>query len=224
MTFQLPRAQHIVLFIFIIGMGFTALASAELTGPVVEAVSYYNLAVDAAANESYDEAMILIDKTLQIQPDFYLAQITKAGLLSQNEKYNEAERLLNQAESTHPDNPYVLAAKSSFFVQTGRYEESLIAADGALKNDPTLVEAWINKGTAHGGLAQYEEELNASLGALTYDPENPDAISNYNFAKQAIMMDQNKSHPDDAEKTPLFGFVALVAVLSAVALVRVLQR
>jgi len=224
MTFQLPRAHHIVIFIFIIGMGFTALVSAELTGPVVEAVSYYNLAVDAAANESYDEAMILIDKSLQIKPDLYLAQITKAGLLSHNGKYNEAENLLDQAESTHPDNVYVLAAKSSLFLQTGRYEESLIAADDALKNDPTLVEAWVNKGTAHGELAQYEEELNASLEALTYDPENTDAIFNYNFAKQKIIMDQNKNRPDDAEKTPLFGFVALVAVLSAVALVRVLQR
>ena len=64
-------------------------ALAGLEGPVVDALSYYNQAVDAAGQGSYEEAMNLIDKSLQIQPDFYLAQITKSkSALPQKVEYS----------------------------------------------------------------------------------------------------------------------------------------
>ena len=220
MVFRLQRAQQIIALctIFCISLGIGP-AFAALEGPVVEAISYYNLAVDAAANESFDDAMNLIDKSLEIQPDFYLAQITKASLLSQHGEFTQAEDILAQAEHSHPDNPYVLAAKASLFVETGKYEPALKAADAALKLEPSLVEAWIIKGTAHGGLAQFEEEMNASTEALRYDPDNPDAKSNYDFAMKAIRMNQNKNGQEPAEKTPLSAPATLAGVLSAVALV-----
>jgi tetratricopeptide (TPR) repeat protein len=203
-------------FLFCITMVLLCIvpASAGLEGPVIDALSYYNQAVDAAAEGSYEEAMNLIDKSLQIQPDFYLAQITKASLLSQKSEYKEAEDLLMQAEQSHPDNAFVLAAQASLFIETGRYKEALDAADAALEKDPSLVEAWVLKGTAHGGLAQYEEEINASDRALQIEPAHPQALSNLKFATESLTI-QNKTGQDDAERTPLSIPVVLAGALFA---------
>ena len=204
-------------FLFCIGMVLLCIvpALAGLEGPVVDALSYYNQAVDAAGQGSYEEAMNLIDKSLQIQPDFYLAQITKASLLSQKGEYSEAEDLLKQAEQSHPNNAFVLAAHASLYIETGRYKEALTAAEAALEKDPTLVEAWVLKGTAHGGLAQYEEEIHASERALQIEPAHPQALSNLKFATESLTIHQNKTGQDGAEKTPLSIPVVLAGALFA---------
>ena len=191
-----------------------------LEGPVVDAISYYNKAVDAAANQSYDEALALINRSLEIQPDFYLALITKAGILQQKGNYDEAESLLDQAEKTHPDNAYVLTAQASLFIETGRYQEALKAADAAVNKDPTLVEAWVLKGTAHGGLGEFEEEKNASEQALARDPNNPQALSNYQFATGSLMTKSRKTGQDYPE-TPLSIPTVLAGGLFAVVLRRI---
>ena len=198
-----------------------ATASPGLEGPVVDAVSFYNQAVDAAENGSYEEALVLVDKSLQIKPDFYLAQITKAGLLSRKGDYDEAEVLLKKAEQNHKDNPYILAAMASLYIETGEYQKALDAADSALENDPSLVEAWVLKGTSHGGLSEFEEEKYASEQALLIDPTNPEALSNYRYATQALMNYQDKNDQGYAGKAPLSLPVLLAGVLFALGLLRV---
>lgn len=224
MNFSIQKAQtNFFLFCIVLILFCAVPASAGLEGPVVDAISFYNQAVDAAAQGSYEEALILINKSLQIQPDFYLALITKASLLSQKGEFSDAEKLLIQAEKSHPDNAYVLAAQASLFIETGKYKEALNAADGALEKDPSLVEAWVLKGTAHGGLGEFEEEINASEKALLIDPAHPDALSNLEFASESLKMHQSKTGQDDAEKTPLSLPVVLAGGLFAVVLRKMMQ-
>ncbi len=214
------KAQVFFFFIWISCISLLiAPAYGGLEGPVVDAISYYNQAVDAAANQSYDEALTLIDKSLEIQPDFYLALITKAGILQQKGNYTGAESLLKQAEKSHPDNAYVLTAQASLFIETGRYQEARKAADAAVTKDPTLVEAWVLKGTAHGGLGEFEEEKNASLQALARDPQNPQALSNYQFATESLKAKSRKTG-QDYPKTPLSVPAVLAGGLFAVVLRR----
>lgn len=224
MNLSIQKAQtKSLLFCFIIMLLCAAPASAGLEGPVVDAISFYNQAVDTAANGSYEEALILIDKSLQIQPDFYLAQITKASLLTQKGDYSDAERLLIQAGKSHPDNAYVLAAQASLYVKTGRYKEALKAANTALEKDPSLVEGWVVKGTAHGGLGEFEEEINASEKVLQLDPAHPDALSNLKFATESFKEHQSKTDQDGAEKTPLSTPVVLVGGLFALVLRKMMK-
>ena len=219
---KIKKAQMFSLLISLVMLpAGIATASPGLEGPVVDAVSFYNQAVDAAENGSYEEALVLVDKSLQIKPDFYLAQITKAGLLSRKGDYDEAEVLLKKAEQNHKDNPYILAAMASLYIETGEYQKALDAADSALENDPSLVEAWVLKGTSHGGLGEFEEEKLASKQALLIDPSNPEALSNYHYATQALMDHQNKNDQGYAGKAPLSIPVLLAGVLFALGLLRV---
>ncbi|MDD1724578.1 MAG: tetratricopeptide repeat protein [Methanospirillum sp.] len=198
--------------------------SAELKGKVVDAVSYYNQAVDAASNSSPDEALVLIDKSLALNPDFHLALVTKAGILIDAGRYVEAETCLNKADSIKPADPYVNSSKASLYVNTVRYRESLESAEKALGEDPSLVEAWVLKGTACGALGEYEEEINASSQALTLDPRNTKARSNYEYARQAINQNQSINRQENAQKSPLPGFVALGACFFSVCFYRVSRR
>ncbi len=214
--------------LYLIGVLLTlqciAPVSAGLEGPVVDAITYYNQAVDAAANGSYEESLILINKSLEIKPDFYLAQVTKASILTHIGDYPQAEELLQMAEKTHPDNGYILAAKASLFIETGRYKDALNAAEQALEHDPTLVQAWVLKGTAHGALGEFENEINASEKALSLDPTDAGALSNYQFAMAALTQYQNKTDRGVPEKTPLSLPIVLGAGLFAVGLWRMKKK
>lgn len=211
------RWQFLIIFIhlIIIALIISPSSAAAMEGPFVDAVTYYNSAVDAASNGSDNLALELVDKALKIQPDFYLAQVTKAGLLSKEGNHTVALQILDEANRSHPDNPYILAAKASVFINAGQYIEARKNADEAIKHDPTMVDAWILKGTAHGGLGEYENELNASERALKIDPENLNAKSNYNYAVEKIRSQQKNNDQDDVESTPLPLFVVLGALFFA---------
>ena len=202
-------------FLFITLMiGVIPPAMAGLEGPTVDAISYYNKAVDAAENGSTDEALYLINESLAIQPDFSLALITKAGLLIDKSRYDEAEAIINRLEPKNPDDPYILSTKASIYVNTGRFNEAIKEADKVLVKDPTLVNAWILLGTAYGGLGRYDDEINASEKALNLDPQNQKAQSNLDFAREAISHQKSTTYQGDAgKKTPFPGYVVLEAFL-----------
>ncbi|PWR75250.1 hypothetical protein DLD82_05535 [Methanospirillum stamsii] len=206
--------------LFFMGLFFTPAYAGQMEGPLVDAVSYYNQAVDAASQGSDQMAMDFLDKALSLQPDFYLAQITKAGLLSKNGNNSEAMQLLEDVNKTHPDNKYYLATMTSVFINTGQFEKAITSADAALLKDPTLIEVWILKGTAHGALGEFEEEIIASEQALKIDPENINAISNLNYAREMITVKQNKTHQGGVETTPISVFFVLTGVLVSFLLFR----
>jgi tetratricopeptide (TPR) repeat protein len=225
MILKKNRTKMFLILILLILFSFSEPVMAGLKGPTVDAISYYNQAVDAASNGSVDEALFLINESLTIQPDFPLALITKAGLLIDKGHYSEAEPIVVKLQLTNPDDPYVLSTKASLLVNTGKYDEALKTADMVITKNPEMVEAWILKGTAYGGLHQYQDEISASEHALKLNPNNEKARINLNYGKEMLIQHQNTSHPVDAEtKTPLPGYVALEAFLVCVFLGLVMKR
>lgn len=202
-----------LLFILLVLIGSADVVSAAIEGPVMDSINYYNAAVDAASNGSYEEALTLIDISLSYQPEFHLGLVTKGGILTALGGYDAALSVLDAAEAVRPGDPSVLSAKASVYVHTGRYDDALEAADLALMKDPDLVEAWILKGTAHGGLGQYQQELKASEEALAREPDNPLALQNYQYASAMISSDQGESPEGGGREAPLSMFSVLVAFL-----------
>ena len=215
MKHWLKRAHcHLMVILVIMALGSPLVTGAEMEGPMVDAISFYNQAVDAAAQGSDSQAMMYINKALEIEPDLYLALITKAGLLSKQGDHTSAMELLDHAEKKHPDNPYILAARAFVFINDGKYLQARDAASRAVAIDPTLTEAWVIKGTAHGALEEYDEELNASMQALQYDPENAEARSNFDFAQDHLNQRLDDTPQTAAETTPFPGYIVLMAFLS----------
>lgn len=209
-----------LLFILLFLIGSADVVSAAIQGPVMDSINYYNAAVGAASNGSYQEALTLIDISLSYQPEFHLGLITKAGILTALGEFDTALSILDEAEAIRPGDPSVLSAKASVYVHTGRYDEALEAADMALMKDPNLVEAWILKGTAHGGLGQYQQELQASQEALSREPDNPLALMNYQYAAEMVSSGQAETSEEAGGKAPLSVLSVLVAFLVSLVVVR----
>lgn len=212
--------KKLSLFILLFLLGSAGVVSAAIEGPVMDSINYYNAAVDAASNGSYEEALTLIDISLSYQPEFHLALVTKGGILTALGEYETALSVLDEADTVKPGDPSVLSAKASVYVHTGRYDDALEAADLALIKDPDLVEAWILKGTAHGGLGQYQQELQASQEALAREPDNPLALLNYQYAADMISPGQAETSEEAGGKAPLSVFSVLVAFLVSLVVVR----
>jgi predicted Zn-dependent protease len=183
----------IIILIIAIFSGVIPIVSAGLEGTTVDAISFYNKAIDAASNGSTDQALSLINQSLTLQPDFPLALVTKAGLLIDKGKYNDADAIISKLELKEPNDSYVLSTRASLYVNTGKYDEALKAVNKVLVKSPDMIEGWILKGTALGGLGRYQEELNASKEALKIDPNNQKALSNYNYATTMLKENQNNT-------------------------------
>jgi len=151
-----------------------------------DAISLYNQGIDQANKGDYTGALDLLDNALAITPNFTLAHIARAGVLTEMGEYNQAIDAAKAAERLDPQNPSLLAVIANLYLLAGDYESSLKITDEAIKRDPELLEAWIIRGSAFGGIHEYKKEEEASLMALSLDPENEKAKENLNFARNFL--------------------------------------
>ena len=159
----------------------------------IDAIGFYNNAVDNASAGRFEEAVNLTGQALSIQPNFTLALITRTGALLELGRIKEAKASLDAARSLDPEGSAVLATAASYSLQVGEYRNANQYADKALAGDPTLLEAWVIKGTAYGNLGEFQEEADASKQALLLDPSNQKALSNLQYATE--MKKQGKKTP-----------------------------
>jgi len=157
------------------------------------AIELYNLAVDKASERDFLQAAQLCDQALEIQPNFSLALITRAGAYLELNEVEKAEKSVQRALQLDPEDPSVLTAAASVSLRRGDDSGAISYADAALFTDPALVEAWIIKGTAHGNRGEYESEKEASEQALRLSPRNELAITNRDYAEE--MMDKTRQAP-----------------------------
>ena len=201
-----------ILIPFIIFILFSSSGGAvmlpNLTSDNFKAIQYYNNAVDEANAGRYEVAVNLTSQALAIQPNFTLAQVTRAGSLMELGRMDEAGITLENALNISPDNPTLLTSTASYYLKKGDNQKAASFAGRAAALNPSLVEAWIIKGTAHGELGDYQEELNASEHALQVDPNSTLALTNKAYATDMLKPKQ---------KSPSSLVIPIIA-LSALAL------
>lgn len=182
-----------------------------------DAISYYNQGIDLANTGNYTGALDLLDTALAITPNFTLAHIARAGVLTEMGEYNKAINAAKTAETLDPQNPSLLAVIANLYLLAGDYESSLKVTDEAIKRNPELLEAWIIRGSAFGGIHQYKKEEEASLMALSLDPENEKAAENLKYARKFLYPTQPPSptQPLPTQKADLNPFGILVTVCIA---------
>lgn len=157
------------------------------------AIELYNHAVDKASERDFLQAAQLCDQALEIQPNFSLALITRAGAYLELNEIEKAEKSVQRALQLDPEDPSVLTAAASVSLRRGDDIGAISYTDAALHTDPNLIEAWIIKGTAHGNRGEFDSEKEASEQALILSPGNELAIANRDYAEE--MMDKTRQSP-----------------------------
>ena len=133
----------------------------------IDAINYYNKAVELAYQGDYGQALDDIDRALQENPNFTLAWVTKAGILNSMELFEDGLAASDEALALDPDNVYAWINRATSLNGLGRYEESLAASDRALSLDPESEEAKQNRQIAEDMLAKPVQTPKAGLSPVT---------------------------------------------------------
>lgn len=147
--------------ILVLGMVVPALADN------VDAINYYNKAVDLAYQGDYETALVEVDRALQENENFTLAWVTKAGILNTLERYHEGLEASDRAIALDPGNSYAWTNRATSLNGLGMYEEGLAASDMALSLDPESPEAQQNRQIALEMIAKGAQTPEAGLSPFT---------------------------------------------------------
>lgn len=138
----------------------------------LQAIDAYNQGVDLAQEGQFPEALTAVDQALAMDPNFTLAWVTRAGILTATGNFTEALEATDRAIALNPNQSEAWTNRASALIQLDRNTEALESADRAIEIDPRLSEAWIDKATALSNLNR-TEDANEALAMVRFLTEPP---------------------------------------------------
>jgi tetratricopeptide (TPR) repeat protein len=138
----------------------------------LQAIDAYNQGVDLAEEGKFSEALSAVDQALAMDPNFTLAWVTRAGILTATGNFTEALEASDRAVALNPNQSEAWTNRASALIQLDRNTEALESADRAIEIDPRLSEAWIDRATALSNLNR-TEEANEALQMVRFLTEPP---------------------------------------------------
>ncbi|CAL1531228.1 unnamed protein product [Lymnaea stagnalis] len=141
----------------------------------------YDQAMNNLANiykdqNKVEEAEILLDKAVQISPDFAAAWMNRGIVKGALKKYSEAEHSYKQGircRRNYPDCYYNLG---NLYLDMNRSQDALDAWRNATVLKPTHWNSWNNAIILMDNLKMYDQAENLALTALKIMPDNPSLI------------------------------------------------
>jgi tetratricopeptide (TPR) repeat protein/ribosomal protein L40E len=105
----------------------------------------------------YEDALVSIDRALDINPRNEVAWLNKGNALTKMGRLLDALRSFNAAIKVNPAYEVAWNNKGNALARLGRYEEALRCYEKALELDPDYRGAWVNKGYVLAKLGRYDE-------------------------------------------------------------------
>jgi len=119
-----------------------------------------------------DHALESVDRSLQIDPQYYKAALLKADILFNRGDTSDAIELLQSQRSLHPDAVDLIAAIALMLKKEGRIEEARLEYEKLVDIDPDNM-SWSNEvADLAYGLGREEEALESYLKVYDKDKEN----------------------------------------------------
>jgi len=117
------------------------------------------------------DASHLLERCLELAPDFHAARHSYAMILSRQQKpeaaLQEAEKLL----ALEPNNPNFLSLKASILVRIGEHKEAIEIYEKVLKNYPNQARAQMSYGHTLKTVGRLDESIKAYKKCIRLSPE-----------------------------------------------------
>ncbi|MBN2828981.1 MAG: tetratricopeptide repeat protein [Candidatus Cloacimonetes bacterium] len=157
-------------------------------------------------DESYDEALEILQKVLELDSTNVNALKLIAQIYITQEKNPEAISIFNQLKTIVPTDTQNLQVLASLYYNTNSIENHVEKAietyQDILAITPNDIDILFNISTAYSNLKQYDKSLEMNERILAIEPNNPDALDNsQQFArleKQRLRTEDNKEAEADA--------------------------
>jgi len=103
----------------------------------------YELALQGAELEKYEEALEFLQKAISLKPDFHRAYQSAGNIHFNLGKHKEALFYYKKALELNPDSRDSLVMYATCLIYTGKAEESVSLLKGLLRNDPAYMHAML---------------------------------------------------------------------------------
>lgn len=118
----------------------------------------------------FDDARHLLERCLQLAPDFHLARHNYAVVLVRQQKLEEAAVEVERLLAKEPDNPNFLILKGTVLVRSGDHEAALDIYERVLKNYPNQARAQMNYGHTLKTVGRLDESIQAYRQCIELSP------------------------------------------------------
>jgi len=118
----------------------------------------------------FDDARHLLERCLQLAPDFHLARHNYAVVLVRQQKLEKAAVEIEKLLAKEPDNPNFLILKGTILVRSGDHEAALEIYERVLKNYPNQARAQMNYGHTLKTVGRLDESIQAYRQCIELSP------------------------------------------------------
>lgn len=139
---------------------------------------YYYTAFALYENNSYQEALPLFDRSIELYADDFDAWNNRGNVKYFMKDYEDALKDYSQAIKIFPEFSSAYHNRGSLYATIGKYPEAIADYSRALSIKPTYIEAYYNRGLVYNLQKDYDKaildfskaiELDPSLGKAYYD-------------------------------------------------------
>ncbi len=117
------------------------------------------------------DASLLLERCLELAPDFYATRHSYAMLLMRLQKHEAAMAEADKLLAHEPNNPNFLTLKASILVRIGEHKEALEMYEKVLKNYPNQARAQMSYGHSLKTVGRLDESIEAYRKCVRLSPE-----------------------------------------------------
>ncbi len=122
-----------------------------------------------------NDAEALLRRCLELAPDFHMARLNYAHLLSKKLRYKAALVEVNRLTESVPGNPSHWMLKASILGRTGNHEDAIAIYTRVLSDYPNQGGGWLSLGHALKTVGRQEEAVDAYRKAIALKPGKGEA-------------------------------------------------
>ncbi|MCW8871151.1 MAG: sulfotransferase [Xanthomonadales bacterium] len=119
----------------------------------------------------FDDARHLLERCLELAPDFHLARHNYANVLVRQQRLEEADAQAEKLLAVEPGNPNFRILKGLVLVRMGKHEEALEIYEQVLKNYPNQGRAQMSYGHTLKTVGRLEEAIEAYRKCIELSPD-----------------------------------------------------
>lgn len=118
----------------------------------------------------FEDSRKLLERALELAPDFHMARHDYANCLIKLQRFEEAETQLDRLERAEPDRPSHAILKALLRVRTGHHQEACEIYARILKDNPDQARIQLSYGHALKTIGQREDAVAAYRAAISAEP------------------------------------------------------
>ncbi|EKE04395.1 MAG: hypothetical protein ACD_20C00084G0015 [uncultured bacterium] len=155
-----------------------------------DAIAQYNLAYELHTQKRIEEALILYQKTIALDPKLIDAYLNAASIYREKKQYQEATATLQNALVVNPDNPKAKNLLTQIQEETtinlyeqavarynqGDYQSAIQDYKRIIAENGESADVYVSLGAAYQAINKIDEAISAYNKTLELDKENPAAL------------------------------------------------